>query len=77
MAESTLGMSPVIFGVLVFFIFLIPILVMIFMYRSYRQGQKRCEMLYPGSSLRALRAQEECKMKKRQTWAMPASAMLI
>jgi hypothetical protein len=44
-----------------------------FAYRLYSTGQDTCDALYPGRSLRAMRAREECKDRKRGNWALPAA----
>lgn len=61
----------VVFGVLM------TLAVLFYMYRHYRKGQNMCEALYPGSSLKDLRAREECKDRKRSNWSVPSAALLI
>ena len=56
---------------------LLTVLFYYFMYTRYRSGQGTCDTLYPGTSLKDMRAREECKDRKRGNWAMPASAVIL
>ena len=72
-ADNTM-IGIIAFGVVMF---ILTIGMLFFFYNQYSRGQRVCERLYPGTSLHALRAQEDCKKKKRHTWALPTAAMLI
>lgn len=56
---------------------LLSVLFYYFMYTRYKSGQGTCDALFPGTSLKDMRAREECKDRKRGNWAMPASAVIL
>jgi hypothetical protein len=65
--------------IIIFIVFsvLLTIVFYYIAYRVYNSGQKTCEQLYPGNTLKAKRLQEDCKDRKRKNWALPAAAMIF
>ena len=73
---SDTGATGLVIGAIVLFI-VISILWYYFMYSQYRSGQRQCSMLYPGSSLKAMREREMCKDSKRKTWSLIGAATIL